>query len=185
MWVWAVPAERFYSWACLFSPCHQEKQTVTPMGRRLRSWKRRQLLTGWRECRCVCLHPSTCTAESEGCNSTAKRGRAHNTRPKCEQEDTLEKVLAYHSDYRTYTALYLGGRIIVEACEWVVIVARAFIILVCGHVWHGYSQKTQDICLKVRDQKIHRHTHTILIVDRVTEYAKTYDIAGVRVQCLG
>lgn len=51
------------------------------------------------------------------------------------------KTKIKHLDNTTFARLYLRVGVIVQSCEWVVIEARAVIILVCGHIWHSCNQK--------------------------------------------
>ena len=150
-----VPVELFYSWVCLFSPYCQGTLTVSLM--ELYSWENLQYSTGqWQqECKSAFLHPSTCTAGCDCCSNTAKRRGGGAKKQKCQVRGQIEtqfhKVLAKHLFCSAFTTLYLGVWVIVETCKGVIIVARTFIILVCGHIGYSYKQKHRTfasvICL--------------------------------------
>lgn len=46
-----------------------------------------------------------------------------------------------YKTYRLLWAVYLWIRVIVETCKWVIIVARAFVIVVSGDIWHSCSMR--------------------------------------------
>lgn len=54
---------------------------------------------------------------------------------------TKWEISSKHLDSATSSGLHLWVRVIVQPREWVVIVAGAVIILVCGHIWHSCNQK--------------------------------------------
>lgn len=55
----------------------------------------------------------------------------------------VSKVSAQYRDWSTFAVheIYLGVGVVVKSCDWVIIVARAFIVLVCGHIWDSCGQR--------------------------------------------
>lgn len=75
----------------------------------------------------------------EGCSSTTNITKEHT--------EMFFKLYCIIWETALHPSFYLGVSVIVESCDGVVIVARTFIIMVCGHIWHSCSQKHRTFTL--------------------------------------